>query len=148
MSKHYVLKSLQYLNLSFKTSLIEISSPKRFLIKHYVLMALSIVLLQACSTTESVLLLGPSQSMSITGKGKGQDAAINPYLGENCLAIVKNLGDNKFEARVQRNGEIVKTIVILPKEKQEIELMKGSELYFDGGILESKAKVKFKKFEK
>jgi len=42
--------------------------------------------------------LQPSQSMSITGKGPGQDAAKNPFEGEDCLVLVENIGKVTFAA--------------------------------------------------
>ena len=45
---------------------------------------------EAKAQTEFVL--EPSQSMIMTGKGPGQDATINPYFGEDCFAIIKNIG--------------------------------------------------------
>ena len=82
--------------------------------------------------------------MSITGKGPGQDAAINPYFGLDCKAIVKNLGANDFSIRVQAENSIIETILILPGEENEVLLRKGYELYLDSDS-ESKASVKFKK---
>ena len=40
--------------------------------------------------------LKPSQSVFVTGMGPGQDATKNPYDGQNCFAIVENIGKRKF----------------------------------------------------
>ncbi|WGD36036.1 hypothetical protein [Olleya sp. YS] len=95
---------------------------------------------------KSVFELKPSQSMSITGKGSGQDAAINPYSASDCIAVIKNIGKNKFTIRIQKKGEIIKTIIILPKSTKKIVLKKEEELYLDS-ILKSKADVTFEKDE-
>ncbi|MEO1262962.1 MAG: hypothetical protein AAFZ15_29405 [Bacteroidota bacterium] len=99
-------------------------------------------LAQSCISQKSVFVLGPAQSMSITGLGAGQDAAYNPYSDENSLGVVDNIGKNSFVIRVQQEGEIVKRILIDPDERKEIQLLKGSKLYLDSE-LPGKAKVKF-----
>ena len=85
-----------------------------------------------------------SQSMCITGKGPGQDGAINPYAGKACIAVVENMGNNRFSIRVQSKGKIVAQIPIKPNETKEVRLPKGTELYFDSD-LKTKAKVDFKR---
>ena len=102
-----------------------------------------IVLIQSCASNESVLLLKPSQSMCITGKGPGQDAAINPYGDTNSIAVIKNTGDNDLDARVQESGKIVAIITVKPTEIREISLEKGAELYLDSQF-ESEARLHFK----
>ena len=93
---------------------------------------------------QTVLELDGSQSMCVTGKGPGQDGAINPYSEEDSLALVKNIGENNFEIRIQVKGEIVKIIAIKPGQKKEIKLEKGYELYIDSD-LKSMAQIDFKK---
>lgn len=83
--------------------------------------------------------LSPSQSMLMTGKGSGQDGTINPYNGEDCYAIVENIGKGNFSMRIQKNGEIIKTISVLEGKVKRVKLLKGQELYLDS---ESKKKVK------
>ena len=80
--------------------------------------------------------LGPSQSMLMTGKGPGQDGAINPYYGENCYSIVKNIGESDFSIRIQQKGEIIEIIPISTKEVKRIKLLKGHELYLDSNAKE------------
>ena len=75
--------------------------------------------------------LDPSQSMLITGKGPGQDGTINPYDGQNCYAIVENIGEREFSIRIQQKGEIIKIIPILKGEVKKVILLKGHELYLD-----------------
>jgi hypothetical protein len=98
---------------------------------------------------QDTLELKPSQSMSIAGKGPGQDGAINPYLGQDSYAIVENIGENVFSIRVQKDGNIIKTLPIKKGEMKKVTLLAGYELYFDtdtGG--KAKAKVGFEKMDK
>ncbi|NNK83360.1 MAG: hypothetical protein HKO92_09565 [Flavobacteriaceae bacterium] len=100
--------------------------------------------LEAKAQTE--FILEPSQSMIMTGKGTGQDATINPYFGEDCFAIVKNIGKRPFSIRVQQEGKIIKEIPIMKGELIKVKLLKGYELYLDPnpkGI--AKARVGFEK---
>lgn len=96
---------------------------------------------------ENIIELEANQSMSISGKGPGQDAAINPYLDEESIAIVKNLGEHNLELRLQKEGEIKKIIPLEPGLSLEIELAPGLELYFDT-YYKGKAAIRFKKAEK
>lgn len=90
--------------------------------------------------------LKPSQSMSITGKGPGQDATTNPYDGQNCFAIIKNIGKKEFTARTQQNGQIIETIPIKIGEIKKVPLLKGYELYLDTNSRgKAKATVEFEK---
>ena len=114
--------------------------------KSYLLFLL-LIGLASCSSSQSLFELEPAQSMSITGKGPGQDAAYNPYGAGNSLAMVENLGDHPFVVRVQEQGKIIEETPIQPDERKEITLMKGYELYLDSE-LEGKAKVEFQELEK
>ena len=108
------------------------------------ILLVALFILGACTSSKSIFELAPSQSMIMTGKGPGQDGAINPYLGEKCVARVQNLGDNPFDVRIQQAGEISQIQQVLPGEKRAFDLDKGTELYLDsekGGI----AKITFKK---
>ena len=92
--------------------------------------------------------LKPSQSMSITGKGLGQDAMKNPYNGQNCFAIVENIGEREFSIRTQQNGKIIETIPIKKGEIKKVILLKQYELYLDTYSKgKAKAKVEFEKAE-
>lgn len=103
-----------------------------------------IILAQYEVTSQSIIELDPKSNMSITGKGPGQDAAINPYLGTDCFGIVKNIGKNNFVIRIQKDGKILEQISVKPKENKKIVLLKGYELYLDS-TLKAKAKVVFSK---
>ena len=75
--------------------------------------------------------LEPSQSMLMTGKGPGQDATINPFAGEDCFAIVENLGMQAFSVRIQKKGALLDTLAVGPKERKTFKLLKDQELYLD-----------------
>ncbi len=97
-------------------------------------------------TAQTEFLLDTSQSMIMTGKGAGQDATINPYFGQDCYAIVKNIGKRKFSIRVQQQGEIIEVISILQGELKEVKLLKDYELYLDPNPKgTTKASVDYKK---
>ena len=93
--------------------------------------------------------LKPSQSMCITGKGPGQDAANNPFEGEDCLVLVKNIGTLRFAVRTQQKGQNnLKTQNVDPDTTKTILLPKGHELYLDTnnqGM--AKASLSFRKRE-
>ena len=76
--------------------------------------------------------LETSQIMLMTGKGQGQDGAINPYYGQDCIAVVENLGNSEFSIRIEKRGEFIQEIPILGMETKRIKLLKGQELYVDG----------------
>ncbi|MBX2828379.1 MAG: hypothetical protein KTR22_09455 [Flavobacteriaceae bacterium] len=93
--------------------------------------------------------LDPSQSMLMTGKGPGQDGTINPYAGEDCYAVVENFGTREFSIRIQKKGEIIKSIPVAKGETKKVKLLKGQELYLDSsseGV--AKARVDYEKMEK
>ena len=92
---------------------------------------------------KTVFELRPSQGMCMTGKGAGQDAAINPYNDGNSIAVVKNLGKNAFSIRVQYQGKIFQTRELKPGVATMIPLRQGSELYFDSELA-TKVKLDFK----
>lgn len=104
-----------------------------------------IIILQACAANDSIFELSSNQSMLMTGKGPGQDGAINPYFGTKCLAVVKSLSSNTFEVRIQSDGEIIEIISLSGKEKKEIILEPGYELYLDTDT-EVNVKVTFKQY--
>ena len=83
------------------------------------------------ANAQTKFVLEPSQSMIMTGKGAGQDATINPYYGEDCFAIVKNIGNRQFSIRVQLKGKIIEEISVLKGELKKVTLLKGYELYLD-----------------
>lgn len=97
-------------------------------------------------TAQTEFVIEPSQSMIMTGKGAGQDATINPYYGQNCYAIVKNIGKRKFSIRVQKEGKIIEEISIQKGELKKVKLLKGYELYLDPNPKgTAKARVNYEK---
>ena len=80
---------------------------------------------------QTVFELAPKQSMLITGKGIGQDATINPFAGEDCYAILKNIGNEIFFARVQNKGKVIEILPIKKNETAKVKLLTGYELYVD-----------------
>lgn len=116
--------------------------------KHLLLFLFSTLCLHQSALAQDTLELKPSQSMSIAGKGPGQDGAINPYLGKDSYALVENIGQTTFSIRVQKEGMVIETIPIARGEMKKVTLLAGYELYFDtdsGG--KAKAKVDFQKAE-
>ncbi len=75
--------------------------------------------------------LDPSQSMLMTGKGLGQDGTINPYDGQDCYAIIENIGDVTFYVRIQKEGKVLQTVTVAKNETQKLLLLKDQELYLD-----------------
>lgn len=69
--------------------------------------------------------------MLLTGKGPGQDGAINPYFGQECFAKVVNKGKAPFSVRIQQNGKILQEISVGIKEQKQIKLKPKDELYVD-----------------
>ena len=112
-----------------------------------VLYTLSLVLMiQTGMYAQQIIELGSNQSMGITGKGPGQDGAINPYTDVFSLGIVKNIGDNPFFVRIEEKGKILAEVEVPVKEKKEFFLKPGFELYFDSQK-PTKVKVTFKKYK-
>lgn len=106
---------------------------------------LLLLAMTACGSNEAIFDLDPNQSMLMTGKGPGQDGAINPYSGEKSIAVVSNLGDSVFNVRIQQDGEIIRECPMLPGVTREFPLEPGHELYLDT-TQKSRSKVTFKKF--
>lgn len=87
----------------------------------------------------------PSQGMLMTGKGPGQDGTINPYAGEDCYAIVENLGTSELSVRIQKKGEVFTSFTLLGGNSFTFKLLKDQELYLDGNDTEmAKARVSYK----
>jgi hypothetical protein len=107
------------------------------------LLLLAFISITSVATSQTIIELGSVRSMCITGKGPGQDGAINPYTDKDSIAIVENLGENVFEVRVQQNGKIIEQFELKPKATVNVNLFKGYELYFDSNLI-TKAKVDFK----
>jgi len=81
------------------------------------------------------------QSMCMIGKGKGQDATINPYADEEySYALVENIGIIGFEIRIESTKNSKKQFTIKPNNKVAVKLYRNNILYFDALTLE-KVKV-------
>ncbi len=114
--------------------------------KFFLSTLLLLLTLTSCGSNDSVFELDPNQSMLMTGKGPGQDGAINPYYGEKSIAVIRNIGDAVFSVRIQENEEILKVIEVSPGDKKEIPLEATHRLYLDTAE-KSKLKLTFKKFK-
>ena len=76
----------------------------------FILIACLICLSHFQAKAQTEFVLEPSQSMIMTGKGPGQDGTINPYFGQDCYAIIKNIGNREFYIRVQQDDKIIEEI--------------------------------------
>ena len=85
----------------------------------------------ALAQKENKFKLDPSTNMLMTGKGQGQDGSINPFAGQDCVAVVENLAKAPFSVRIQQNGVVLRTIEIGDKETKQIDLKGSEELYID-----------------
>lgn len=81
---------------------------------------------------QTVFEIDGSQRMLMTGKGPGQDATINPFQGEDCYAVIENLGEELFSVRIQEKEKIIEIIKVEPKKAKKIKLLSNQELYLDG----------------
>ena len=73
----------------------------------------------AYAQEENNFKLDPSTSMLMTGKGPGQDGSINPFAGQDCVAVVANLANTPFSVRIQQKGIVLRTIAIEKKKRKE-----------------------------
>ncbi|WP_378173433.1 hypothetical protein [Aquimarina sp. SS2-1] len=96
---------------------------------------------------KSVIEIGTNESMSIAGKGPGQDAVNNPYLGEDSNAIIENIGQNEFTIRIQEKEKIVKMTPLKSGQTKEFLILKNQQLYFDSN-LKTTVKIAFKQISK
>ena len=87
--------------------------------------------------------------MLMTGKGSGQDATINPYEGEDCYAIVENIGSRPFSIRVQYKGRLIDESPVLTGVTKKLKLLSGQELYLDPNPDgKAKARVSYERIDK
>ena len=94
-------------------------------------------------SAQAVIELDPTQSMLISGKGQGQDAAINPFLfKEESVAILENIGENEFQIRIQEAKQVIRLINLEADETIRINLGINQQLYLDTDNW-SKVKVDF-----
>ncbi len=90
-----------------------------------------LLFVQSAVFAQTEFTLDPTQSMLMTGKGPGQDATINPFEGEDCYAIIQNIGGQTFSVRIQKNSVIIDQIPVSKGEVKKIKLLSGQELYLD-----------------
>ena len=58
------------------------------------------------------------QNMCMFGKGKGQDATINPYADkEYSYALIENIGLVEFKVRVESNENEIREFIVKPSDK-------------------------------
>ncbi|MEM7187828.1 MAG: hypothetical protein AAF466_14355 [Bacteroidota bacterium] len=115
--------------------------------KKLLFFSLFVFLFSFSGLSQTVIELGNTQSMCISGKGQGQDAAINPHINGDSIAYVENLGDNPFSIRIESKGEVVETLRVDANKKEAVKLMQGQVLYFDSK-LNTSAKVDFEALQK
>lgn len=114
--------------------------------KKFILIVILILLGQLIAQAQTVFELAPKQSMLITGKGIGQDAIINPFAGEDCYAIVKNISNEIFFARVQNKGKIIEILPIKRNGAVKVKLLIDYELYLDTKTRKkAKASIEYEK---
>lgn len=96
------------------------------------LITILLVCFQSKIYAQTVFEIDGSQRMLMTGKGPGQDATINPFQGEDCYAVIENLGEELFSVRIQEKEKIIEIIKVEPKKVKKIKLLSNQELYLDG----------------
>lgn len=95
---------------------------------------------------QTVVELDPNRSMLISGKGIGQDATINPFVGQDCFAIVKNIGNEIFTVRVQQKGKVIEMLSLKRSEIVKVKFLIGYELYLDTKTRKkAKASIEYEK---
>lgn len=105
--------------------------------KKLIFLCAALFLFQLNLTAQSSFELDPSQSMLMTGKGPGQDGAINPYYGQDSFAIVENTGTSEFSVRIQQSAKVIEIIPIASKEVKKVKLLKNYQLYIDSNSEEN-----------
>ena len=128
--------------------MVELLQLLHFPMKNMICLLSLILLFAAEATAQTEFTLDKQQSMLMTGKGPGQDGTINPYDGEDCYAIVENIGKRSFSIRVQKGSELIEEIPIKKGETKKINLLKDYQLYLDPNAEgKSKARVSYEKKE-
>lgn len=81
--------------------------------------------------TKTEFTFKPDQSMCITGKGAGQDGAINPYYGSDSVAVVKNIGETAFSVRIKDEKGKITSTQLNAGDTKNFTLLKGAVLFVD-----------------
>lgn len=72
------------------------------------------------------------QSMCMIGKGKEQDATINPYADKDySYALIENIGSVDFGIRIELTEEDLKQFLVKSNDRVIIKLYRNSILYID-----------------
>ncbi|ARN77365.1 hypothetical protein BST97_04860 [Nonlabens spongiae] len=111
-----------------------------------ILFSLVLLVMGTLGFAQTDFILKPTQSMLMTGKRPGQDATINPFEGEECFALVENIGERSFSVRIQFKDEIVEEVTVKKGETKSLKLKKDYQLYLDPnaqGV--AKARVDYRK---
>ena len=99
--------------------------------KSFFVLGLMLATTTTSAQKENKFKLDPSTNMLMTGKGLGQDGSINPFAGQDCVAVVENLAKAPFSVRIQQKGIVLRTIAVDKKEMKRISLGAQEELYID-----------------
>ena len=85
------------------------------------------------------------QSMCMIGKGKGQDATINPYADkEYSYALIENIGLVEFKIRVESIENEIREFIIKPSDKVVVKIYRAEILYLDSLTLDkAEAKIMY-----
>ena len=85
------------------------------------------------------------QSMCMIGKGKGQDATINPYADkEYSYALIENIGLVEFKVRVESAANKIREFIVKPSDKVVVQIYRAEILYLDSLTLDkAEAKIMY-----
>ena len=85
------------------------------------------------------------QSMCMIGKGKGQDATINPYADkEYSYALIENIGLVEFKVRVESIENEIREFIVKPSDKVVVKIYRAEILYLDSLTLDkAEAKIMY-----
>lgn len=97
--------------------------------------------------TKTEFTFKPDQSMCITGKGAGQDGAINPYYGSDSVAVIKNIGETPFAVRIKDEKGKSTSTQLNVGDTQKFTLLKGAILFIDS-TKKALADITFEEYSK
>jgi len=108
------------------------------------LLLLSALFIFACGYGQTFEITD-GQSMCMIGKGKGQDATINPYANKDySYALIENIGSVDFQVRIESIEKDLKQFLINPNDKRVVKLYRNTILYIDALTLEKvEAKINY-----